>query len=243
MRIRRVRRRIRGLRQSDARVDQERLNERAPTKNRGPFPLVVEFLFEPDPMPARTGRWSRTSTKRFESTTCSMSHHRVLMLRPATGDGPRERLMKNLLLGMIAALTFSRTAQTQTTGDEVFAAYCIGVLQVNVAHSLLWKSEITGYASFLDNRVKQLRTFLLRRNFYTGEHNTLELSLEAGLDDAGECYKTGRERSATCYGEGQRASSNGVTNQSVYDACQRRLEPENCRRSAKCDDLSRLSTH
>ena len=165
------------------------------------------------------------------------------MLRPATVANHGRDLVKNFLLGVIAALTFSRTAQAQATGNEVFAAYCIGVLQVRVTHSLLWKREITGYGQFLDNQVKQLRTFLLRRDFSGDEHGTLELSLEAGLDDAGECYKTGHERNATCSGERQRATSNGVTNQSVYDACQRRLEPESCRRSAKCDDLSRLSIH
>jgi hypothetical protein len=171
--------------------------------------------------------------------------------------------MKKLLLGTIAALSFAGPAQAQTASNDVFAAYCIGAFEVHVAHVLLWQGPGDD-SSFTQNRVKQLRTYLFAHGgFSSGEHDTLEQALEAGLDDAGECYKTGHERGSICYQEGQNnpkpmselckqaafspewwdcaKKKLGSFNQDAYDNCQRRLEPESCRRTAKCSDLSRLS--
>jgi hypothetical protein len=195
--------------------------------------------------------------------------------------------MKKFLLGTIAALTFTGTAQAQTTSNDVFAAYCIGVFQVHMAHTLLYEDKVTrdslpavnmGDTSFWDKRVKQLREYLFKQALIrhpkdlgsgwpgghtSGEHDTLEQALEAGLDDASECYKTGHERGSICHQEGQNnpkpmselckqvvfspewwecaKTRLGSFNQDAYDSCQRRLEPESCRRYAKCGDLSRLS--
>jgi|HubBroStandDraft_6_1064221.scaffolds.fasta_scaffold705189_1 hypothetical protein len=193
--------------------------------------------------------------------------------------------MKKLLLGTIACFGFVGPVEAQgvfhppISGNEVFAAYCIGVFQVHIAHQILWfehemKDNMpTGAAkpantTFLENRIKQLREYLLKQTFNrypnggysSGEHDTLEQSVASGLDDAGECYKTSHERASTCSQEAYKvpmdelckqvaftpewwecAKKLGSFNQDAYDSCQRRLEPESCRRHAKCGDLSRLS--
>ena len=139
---------------------------------------------------------------------------------------------------MVLALALAQaTAHAQSTNKEKLAAYCIGVFQVHIAHSLLSKDgSILNNAPFFQDRLKKVREYVLERDRTSAESNELERELEAGLDDSNECFKTSHERGSFCYAE---ANKGGVIDDKLYRDCQKRWEPDSCRRGKRCAELSK----
>ena len=146
--------------------------------------------------------------------------------------------MKRCIWGMVLALALAEgTAHAQSTSKEKLAAYCIGVFQVHIAHSLLSKDGSTlNIAPMWQDRLKKVREYVLQGGRTTAEYNELERELEAGLDDANECFKTSHERGRFCYAE---ANKGGVIDDKLYMDCHERWQPDSCRRGNRCAELSK----
>jgi hypothetical protein len=135
-------------------------------------------------------------------------------------------------------------AQIQTTGDDIFAAYCFGVIEGHILRMKFWGPEFDKAVADTQSRSDRLRAYLTARGYFSnatsGNLESITLALEAGAEDIGQCYRTSAERGKACYGEAIAGTMGRLVDDQVYDRCQNRLRPEGCRRSAKCSDLSRF---
>src|SRR5580704_8484508 len=131
--------------------------------------------------------------------------------------------MKKFLLGTIAAFAFTGSVEAQPA--DVFTAYCIGVLEIDRAHGLLDRA-LFGLGidvPSLDKRIEQLRTYLFSHWSHV-DIDAFNIALEAGIDDANECYKTGHERTRACNKAARDKNNPSVVDRDLFVSCQHTLE-------------------